>query len=146
MGRGIFLGGLGPGPGHLPPEQDLHGPGPGIQGHRRLGSRTSLSQPLGPGALSLPLDFRLGRRQTLPQPQEGSLEARQQGGAHVVGPGGQPELVRKVQVPEDPVQELGAILEEERIVVAAFQEDGQTRRLDPFGISNSTVGRVVLFE
>jgi hypothetical protein len=64
----------------------------------------------------------------------------------MVSPGGQPELVGKVQVPEHAVQELGAILEQECIVVAAFQVDGQARRLDPFGISNSTVGRVVLFE
>lgn len=123
MGRGIDLGGLGPGLGHLPPEQVLCGPGPGIQGHRRLGPHAPPRQPPGPGALSLFLGAWLGRHQALPQPQEGSPEARQQGGAHMVGPGGQPELVGKVQVPEHAVQELGASLEQESIGVAAFRTE-----------------------
>jgi len=38
-------------------------------------------------------------------------------------PGGQPELVGKVQVPEHAVQELGASLEQESIGVAAFRTE-----------------------
>jgi hypothetical protein len=66
---------------------------------------------LGPCTLSLPLGSWLGRRQALPEPKEGGPEARQQGGAHMVGLGGQPELVRKVQVPEHPVEKFGPVLE-----------------------------------